>query len=391
MMGSAQSASGPPHARASAPSADPATRHPANGHTAEFTAPLSHLRKHIASDLPKREFLHLELSSQQASQDCQVSEAQKAFNRDKNRYTNILPCDTTRVKLSTVEGVEGSDYINANYIDGEVDGRHHAYIATQGPLTHTKRDFWRMIWEHGCTVIVFLGKDKEGERIKVDRYWPERGEPPLSLRGGSGAEADLMVEFQDDMVLPEGLITRFMRIHHRPSGKTRDITQFHYEAWPDHGVPKSTRPIRHLVEMVDQKIDITAEGDARPPMVVHCSAGVGRTGAFVTIHLTLERLRHMIEDGKDPSVDFSLFRTVQKLRAQRPGMVQQQEQYLFCYEAVAAEAESMGLDLSLSRSSSSSSTPPSSTLPPSPALSSMPSVTPASLGSNPPTDSRGAN
>eukprot|EP01112_Ceratiomyxa_fruticulosa_P017294 TRINITY_DN5361_c0_g2_i1.p1 TRINITY_DN5361_c0_g2~~TRINITY_DN5361_c0_g2_i1.p1 ORF type:complete len:553 (-),score=128.97 TRINITY_DN5361_c0_g2_i1:143-1801(-) len=307
----------------------------------------TNIRQHLRSDLPKREFIQLELSSQ-TPHEGQI-DAQKIYNRDKNRYTNILPWDSTRVRLTPIEGIEGSDYINANFIDGETSGSKRAYIATQGPLAHTKRDFWRMVWEQKSPIIVMLGKDREGDRIKVDRYWPEEGEPPLTISGvlGNGGNlGDLSIHFLEKTCDHEQhIITRKLQLHHHPTLETREIIQFHYEGWPDHGVPHSTVPVRNLMKNIDNVVSDVKEKDKeeRPPITVHCSAGVGRTGAFVTMLMTHEKLRELANETKNPVVHFNLYKTVQFLRTQRPGMVQQQEQYLFCYEVLAAEAEELGI------------------------------------------------
>jgi len=294
------------------------------------------------------------------------------YNRDKNRYTNILPCDTTRVKLSPLEGVEGSDYINANFIDGEICNSDRAYIATQGPLMHTRADFWRMVWENNSLTVVMLGKEIENERVKVDRYWPEAPDgsltfEPLIVRA-TGEEEDG----------GRTIMIRRLELYHQTTGELRRVTHYQYEGWPDHGVPTDAAGIRHLVRLIEgtsfkncycngahkanhksnsqnnipaaiatttttttTASPVTANGPLSP-LVVHCSAGVGRTGTFCTIHIALTRLYHDLHQGIT-APRCNLYKTVLKLRRQRPGMVQQQEQYGFCYEAVAEEAGELGL------------------------------------------------
>lgn len=314
------------------------------------------IKQHLKSGKPSKEFKFLE--NEDLDED-ETTEAQKLYNREKNRYTNILPCDSTRVKLAAVEGIEGSDYINANFIDGELNGSERAYIATQGPLMHTRCDFWRMVWENSCTTIVMLGKERENDRVKVDRYWPEPG-PEGALTFGT-----LIVRGvgQEDDV-GRGITVRRLELVNTPSNEVRPITHYQYEGWPDHGVPTSAKPIRHLIHLIEKEKGTDFNGDynsdqsdddtssncssssnyserSTSPVVVHCSAGVGRTGTFCTIHMLLVRLHKEMRKGTVARLN--LYNTVLKLRRQRPGMVQQQEQYIFCYEALAEEAEELGL------------------------------------------------
>jgi netrin-G3 ligand len=314
---------------------------------------IASIKQHLKSGKPSKEFKFLE--NEDLDED-ETIEAQKLYNREKNRYTNILPCDSTRVKLAAVDGVEGSDYINANFIDGEWKGTERAYIATQGPLMHTRSDFWRMVWENNCKTIVMLGKERENDRIKVDRYWPEPGPDgvlifgPLTVRGLGKEEVG------------RGITVRRIELVNTSLNETRSITHYQYEGWPDHGVPTSAKPIRHLIHLIekekgtnffvcDEGSDLLSDEDTcsdsssseqtTSPVVVHCSAGVGRTGTFCTIHMLLVRLHNEMRKGSIARLN--LYNTVLKLRRQRPGMVQQQEQYIFCYEALAEEAEELGL------------------------------------------------
>eukprot|EP01112_Ceratiomyxa_fruticulosa_P013871 TRINITY_DN392_c1_g1_i4.p1 TRINITY_DN392_c1_g1~~TRINITY_DN392_c1_g1_i4.p1 ORF type:complete len:325 (-),score=29.05 TRINITY_DN392_c1_g1_i4:621-1595(-) len=269
--------------------------------------PVSNIREHLKTDLPRVEFTSIEISDIY----CRLSvEAQKSHNRDKNRYVNILPCDHSRVLLSEEEG---SDYINANFINGETPGTERSYIATQGPLQHTRKDFWRMVWENMCFVIVMLGKDKENNRIKVDRYWPEEGEAP-SVFG----PFIVTLLSRDSSACDGAIITRRLLVQNTRTQTSRIVTHFQYEGWPDHGVPKQCFPIRHLVRMVEH-VRATSSTSPRPPVVVHCSAGVGRTGAFITVHLTMEKIRRAQQNGGCAALDFNIFQTVQRLRQQRPG------------------------------------------------------------------------
>jgi len=145
---------------------------------------------------------------------------------------------------------------------------------------------------------------------------------------------------RDSSTCDGAIITRRLQLYNARTQTSRIVTHFQYEGWPDHGVPKQSYPTRHLVRMVEQIRGSSSQ--VRPPVVVHCSAGVGRTGAFITIHLTMEKIRRAQQNGGCASLDFNIYQTVQRLRQQRPGMVQQQEQYFFCYEAIAEEMEELG-------------------------------------------------
>jgi len=330
---------------------------------------IASIRMHLRAGKPSREFLLLD--NEDLDEGDETIEAQKLYNREKNRYTNILPCDSTRVKLTAVEGIEGSDYINANFINGETNGTERAYIATQGPLMHTRSDFWRMVWENKCKTVVMLGKERENDRVKCDRYWPEPGVDGPLMFGPLVVRAVM----REDDSYGRGIIVRRLELQHTPTNEVRPITHYQYEGWPDHGVPSSATTIRHLVHLIEKdRGDVNTpppppangdhhhhhhhnnnghnhegenyeeEGKEQPsPVVVHCSAGVGRTGTFCTIHMTLVRLHSDLLHGGGGVSKFNLYNTVLKLRRQRPGMVQQQEQYVFCYEAVVEEAEELGL------------------------------------------------
>uniref|UniRef100_A0A8C4QLC0 protein-tyrosine-phosphatase n=1 Tax=Eptatretus burgeri TaxID=7764 RepID=A0A8C4QLC0_EPTBU len=233
--------------------------------------------------------------------------AERPANCGKNRYTNILPYDFSRVKLSTVDGVEGSDYINASYIPGLHTARE--YIAAQGPLPNTCADFWRMVWEQETQIIVMLTQCVERGRIKCEHYWPFDEEPVFYESTAVSMSAE---EQHGDWTLRDLQLQK---------GTTkRSVLHFHYTAWPDHDVPSEscTRGVLEFVRCVRGKADIHAG-----PMVVQCSAGVGRTGSFIT----LDRLLQHLESHH--TVD--ILGLVAQLRTHRPSMVQTEAQYVFIY------------------------------------------------------------
>ncbi|XP_067292264.1 receptor-type tyrosine-protein phosphatase beta-like [Pseudorasbora parva] len=234
-------------------------------------------------------------------------------NRGKNRYNNILPYDSTRVKLSYVDDDSCSDYINASYIPGNNFRRE--YIATQGPLPGTKDDFWKMVWEQNVHNIVMVTQCVEKGRVKCDHYWPFDQEP---LYYG-----DLIVQMQSESVLPEWTIREFKICNEEQLSYSRVVRQFHYTVWPDHGVPEITQSLIQFVRTVRDYINRTPFSGAT---VVHCSAGVGRTGTFIALDRVLQQL-----DTRD-TVD--IYSAVFDLRLHRTHMVQTECQYSYLYQCV---------------------------------------------------------
>ncbi|XP_006121625.2 receptor-type tyrosine-protein phosphatase beta isoform X1 [Pelodiscus sinensis] len=234
-------------------------------------------------------------------------------NRGKNRYNNILPYDTSRVKLSNVDDDPCSDYINASYIPGNNFRRE--YIATQGPLPGTKDDFWKMAWEQNVHNIVMVTQCVEKGRVKCDHYWP--------LDRDSLYYGDLIVEMLSESVLPEWTIREFKICSEEQLDSKRLIRHFHYTVWPDHGVPETTQSLIQFVRTVRDYVNRTPDTG---PTIVHCSAGVGRTGTFIALDRILQQL-----DSKD-SVD--IYGAVHDLRLHRVHMVQTECQYVYLHQCV---------------------------------------------------------
>lgn len=234
-------------------------------------------------------------------------------NRGKNRYNNILPYDSTRVKLSYLEDDPCSDYINASYIPG--NNYRREYIATQGPLPGTKDDFWRMVWEHGVYNIVMVTQCVEKGRVKCDQYWPADREP---LYYG-----DLVIQMLSESVLPEWTIREFRITSEGSCSYPRLVRHFHYTVWPDHGVPESTQSLIQFVRTVRDYVDRSPSTGAT---VVHCSAGVGRTGTFISLDRVLQQL--------DSKGTIDLYGCVFDLRLHRQHMVQTECQYSFLHQCV---------------------------------------------------------
>ncbi|XP_059709997.1 receptor-type tyrosine-protein phosphatase F isoform X5 [Haemorhous mexicanus] len=234
-------------------------------------------------------------------------------NKPKNRYANVIAYDHSRVILTSIDGVPGSDYINANYIDGY--RKQNAYIATQGPLPETLSDFWRMVWEQRTATIVMMTRLEEKSRVKCDQYWPSRGTETYGM---------IQVVLLDTVELATYTVRTFA-LYKNGSNEKTELRQFQFMAWPDHGVPEYPTPILAFLRRV-KACNPTDAG----PMVVHCSAGVGRTGCFIVIDAMLERMKH------EKTVD--IYGHVTCMRSQRNYMVQTEDQYIFIHEALLEAA-----------------------------------------------------
>uniref|UniRef100_A0A5F7ZBW0 protein-tyrosine-phosphatase n=4 Tax=Cercopithecidae TaxID=9527 RepID=A0A5F7ZBW0_MACMU len=275
--------------------------------------------------------------------------AKEDENRNKNRYGNIISCrggspakragmqktpqldkemssvfpeapliqrrtlaatwdDHSRVRLLVLDGDPHSDYINANYIDGYHRPRH--YIATQGPMQETVKDFWRMIWQENSASIVMVTNLVEVGRVKCVRYWPDDTE----------VYGDIKVTLIETEPLAEYVIRTFT-VQKKGYHEIRELRLFHFTSWPDHGVPCYATGLLGFVRQV-KFLNPPEAG----PIVVHCSAGAGRTGCFIAIDTMLD----MAEN--EGVVD--IFNCVRELRAQRVNLVQTEEQYVFVHDAI---------------------------------------------------------
>ncbi|XP_023365494.1 receptor-type tyrosine-protein phosphatase eta isoform X2 [Otolemur garnettii] len=236
--------------------------------------------------------------------------AEMAENRGKNRYNNVLPYEISRVKLS-IQTHSTDDYINANYMPGYHSKKE--FIATQGPLPNTLKDFWRMVWEKNVYAIIMLTKCVEQGRTKCEEYWPSKQAQDYG---------DITVAMTSEMVLPEWTIRDFT-VKNVLTSESHPLRQFHFTSWPDHGVPDTTDLLinfRYLVR------DYMKQSPPESPILVHCSAGVGRTGTFIAI----DRLIYQIEN--ENTVD--VYGIVYDLRMHRPLMVQTEDQYVFLNQCV---------------------------------------------------------
>ncbi|KAA8583679.1 hypothetical protein FQN60_014887 [Etheostoma spectabile] len=251
-------------------------------------------------------------------------EASREHNREKNRYPNILPYDHSRVFLSHLDGHPCSDYINASYIDGFKEK--NKFIAAQGPKLETVADFWRMVWEQKTATIVMLTNLKErkefkknnffivSEQDKCYQYWPEKG---------CWMYGNIRVAMEDFTVLVDYTIRKFCVQYQGSDGPRapRLVTQLHFTSWPDFGVPFSPIGMLKFLKKV-KAVNPSYAG----PIVVHCSAGVGRTGTFIVIDSMIDMM-HM-----EQRVD--VFGSVSRIREQRCQLIQTDMQYSFIYQAL---------------------------------------------------------
>lgn len=257
-----------------------------------------------------------------------------AVNTSKNRYANVIAYDHSRVILQTIDGIPGSDYINANYCDGY--RKQNAYVATQGPLQETFADFWRMCWELRSSTIVMMTKLEERTRIKCDQYWPSRGTENYGQMQITISDVQelatycirtFQVSFRINRVTFHLHVRFLIKKNYSPQvcrhGYTerREIKQLQFTAWPDHGVPEHPAPFLQFLRRV-RTLNPVDSG----PLIVHCSAGVGRTGCFIVIDSMLERIKH------EKTID--IYGHVTCLRAQRNYMVQTEDQYIFIHDAL---------------------------------------------------------
>jgi len=249
--------------------------------------------------------------------------ANLSVNHSKNRFANVLPFENTRVRLQPIAGIEGSDYINASYITGYQ--KRNAYIATQGPLEETVNDFWRMIWEQNVNTIVMLTQIMECGRpglSKCFEYWPSVSERPLVLSN------NFVITFRGSTET-QCYTRRELVLTNNTAQQERIIQQYHFDTWPEQGLPQ-TIAIYSLVSTVTA--NTPQRSHEQSPVVVHCSAGGGRTGVFIAISSALERFQ------QEKLID--IFGLVKDLRNQRPAMVQTLEQYRFIYQVMAEYVES---------------------------------------------------
>ncbi|OZC05141.1 Protein-tyrosine phosphatase, partial [Onchocerca flexuosa] len=241
--------------------------------------------------------------------------ADLTVNRAKNRFTNILPYDHSRVKLIPTDDDDGSDYINASYIPGFNSRRE--FIAAQGPLPSTRDHFWRVVWEQYCPAIIALTKCVEKGRDKCHQYWPDNDQ--LSV-----LYADIEVTLMNETVYEEFTVRELKLTNmNEPVASPRTVKHLHYMAWPDFGVPEHAAGLVHFVHLFRTRLPPSSNNK---PTIVHCSAGVGRSGTFIA----LDRLIQCV--AKNLPLD--IFGIVYEMRLDRCHMVQNEQQYIFIHHCL---------------------------------------------------------
>jgi len=219
------------------------------------------------------------------------------------------------VKLQILPNKAGSDYINANHISGG----HRNFISTQAPLPGTTEDFWRMLYEQQSSVVVMLTKLIEKNVPKADTYWPEYI--------GATTQCDYLTVTLIECISPfPSLVLRKFHIGRTGTSEQRPIFHLMYTGWPDSGVPPNAGELLYLIETTENSYLLAQRLGSSGPIVVHCSAGIGRTGTFIGVYQILWKLSL----GERASV----LETVHNLRKQRSGMVQTVAQYIFIYTTI---------------------------------------------------------
>jgi cadherin 5 type 2 (VE-cadherin) len=245
------------------------------------------------------------------------SAADLPANRNKNRFTNILPYDHSRVKLLPTDDEDGSDYINANWMPGYNSKRE--FVVTQGPLPSTRDDFWRMVWEQNCRAIVMVTKCVEKGREKCDHYWPVDSEPMYY--------GDLRVLVLNETKCSDWVVSEFELSQ---GDQIRRLVHFHYTGWPDFGVPEKLQSLIRFVRLVRTRV-----GPEGGPIVVHCSAGVGRSGTYIT----LDRIFQIVQDAPDQESTVDIYSIVNEMRRYRMYMVQTEQQYICVHDCLKCVIE----------------------------------------------------
>ncbi|XP_018089549.1 protein tyrosine phosphatase non-receptor type 9-like S homeolog isoform X1 [Xenopus laevis] len=259
--------------------------------------------------------------------------SKKSHNQVKNRYSDVLCLDQSRVKLGLVGTDETTDYINASFMDGYK--RKNAYIATQGPLPKTFDDFWRMVWEQKVLIIVMTTRVIERGRIKCGQYWP--------LEAGRSEDTGHFIIRNIHIDLFQDFKLTHFEVYNKQTDESRSVAHYQYMSWPDFGVPKSASAMLDFRSQVKQHQAVAVQNlgmewtghPAGPPIVVHCSAGIGRTGTFCTLDICLSRLEDI------GTVD--VLQTVKRMRTQRAFSIQTWDQYYFCYMAIIEYAQRKGI------------------------------------------------
>ncbi|XVF29949.1 hypothetical protein REPUB_Repub16aG0015200 [Reevesia pubescens] len=273
-----------------------------------------------------REFSHLQanrIRPSEMTRDCTVG--LNSVNLDKNRYSDVVPFDKNRVVLNSCKDYRAAakGYINASFITTSSSENISQFIATQGPLPHTYEDFWEMVIQCHCPVIVMLTR-------LVDNYKMVKCGDYFQAEDGPRQFGNICIDTKWIQATDTSLLLRNLEVNYKESEDPPiSVLHIQYPEWPDHGVPIDTLAVREILKRVLQVPPNLG------PVVVHCSAGIGRTGTYCAIHNTIQR----ILVGDMSALD--LAKTVSTFRSQRIGMVQTMDQYFFCYKAIVDELKDL--------------------------------------------------
>lgn len=273
----------------------------------DFASFLEHVKVMMSDSFLRFSLEYEEIKQTSPKHPCTAAEMEE--NRPKNRWMNIFPFDHSRVKLLPIDDEPSSDYINANYIPGFTS--HREYIATQGPVPSTVEDFWRMVWEQGVTMIVMLTQCVERGKQKCEQYWPSDSDNVYY--------GDLKIQLKSESILSAYCI----RIFDLQLGtKQHTVKQMHFTKWPDFGSPESPEDLINFVQAVRDHLPHTNTG----PILVHCSAGVGRTGTFIAVDRLLQHIQYHNE--------INIYNIVVEMRQYRTNMVQTEDQYIYIHKCM---------------------------------------------------------
>jgi receptor-type tyrosine-protein phosphatase R len=256
-----------------------------------------------------------------------------------NRHGDIMPCPRTRVTLQQQGDSTVSTYINANFIRGPKPGDSRRYIASMGPKDTTADAHWRMVWENDIYAMVMTTNTLEGGKNKCEVYWPQQPGPDRAMSFPSGIT--IMCKSRKTCEGYERNVLELTR-----GDDTRECIHYWYNTWPDHGVPKKdgsvyTDDVLHMLKDVNDAVGVV-KSDA--PVLVHCSAGVGRTGTFIAIDHAQQLLQ------SESKID--LIQLIKELREDRVAMVQTPQQYQFVYQACLRYAQLHDVSVSVQRKGS---------------------------------------
>ncbi|XP_076864461.1 tyrosine-protein phosphatase non-receptor type 2 isoform X2 [Brachyhypopomus gauderio] len=271
--------------------------------------------------------LYIEIRNQ--SQECPFKVAKYPENRNRNRYRDVSPFDHSRVKLGNTE----NDYINASLV--EIEEAQRSYILTQGPLRNTCGHFWLMIWQQKTKAVIMLNRVIEKGSEKCAQYWPTQEECDMSFR-----DTCFVVRLVSECV-KSYYTTRLLELRNAETGETREIYHFHYTTWPDFGVPESPASFLNFLFKVRESGSL---GTDHGPAVVHCSAGIGRSGTFSLVDTCLV----LMDKRKEPS-SVDIKKVLLDMRKYRMGLIQTPDQLRFSYLAVLEGAKCIMGDTSVQK------------------------------------------